>query len=196
MTENTEITENIENTEIEVLDKSNPEAVLDAITPSNVVCGYDLFNNPIEVVPITLASYSLLEKINSLLLFPEYTQLKVNPSIISSIEENLNVANYITSLYIVTHNPSFILDEVKRLIELDAQAKSPILNHASLDTYKFSDYVYILANKWAETMPADVPNKIVDAFNTQLSVILGVSIKADDISSDSDLKKNINLETD
>lgn len=193
----TEITENIETTEnIDTLDKSNPEAVLDAITSGPTVCGYDLFDNPIEVVPITLASYSLLEKINSLLLFPEYTQFKVNPSIISSIEENLNIANYITSLYIVTHTPSFILDEVKRLIELDASAKSPVLNHASLDTYKFSDYVYILANRWAETLPPNVPNKIVDAFNTQLNVVMGVTIKDDSSnSSDSSLKKNINLET-
>lgn len=188
------MTENTEN--IDALDKSNPEAVLDAITSGPTVCGYDLFDNPIEVVPITLASYSLLEKINSLLLFPEYTQFKVNPSIISSIEENLNIANYITSLYIVTHTPSFILDEVKRLIELDASAKSPVLNHAALDTYKFSDYVYILANRWAETLPPNVPNKIVDAFNTQLNVVMGVTIKDDSSnSSDSSLKKNINLET-
>lgn len=72
---------------MEINNTVNPKSALDALFPQSIDCGDGVF-----VKPFTLATYALLEKIGSYIIFPhEPTQ-----------EET------IASLYICTHNPKEI----------------------------------------------------------------------------------------
>lgn len=75
----------------------NPKAALDALFPQSIDCG-----EGVEVKPFSLATYALLEKIGSYIIFPhEPTQ-----------EETLR------SFYICTHDPKEVFLNLGSLDEL------------------------------------------------------------------------------
>ena len=75
----------------------NPKAALDALFPQSIDCG-----EGVEVKPFSLATYALLEKIGSYIIFPhEPTQ-----------EETLK------SLYICTHDAKQVFKDFDKLDEL------------------------------------------------------------------------------
>lgn len=75
----------------------NPKAALDALFPQPIDCG-----EGVEVKPFSLATYALLEKIGSYIIFPhEPTQ-----------EETLK------SLYICTHDAKQVFKDFDKLDEL------------------------------------------------------------------------------
>ena len=75
----------------------NPKAALDALFPQPIDCG-----EGVEVKPFSLATYALLEKIGSYIVFPhEPTQ-----------EETLK------SLYICTHDAKQVFKDFDKLDEL------------------------------------------------------------------------------
>lgn len=75
----------------------NPKAALDALFPQSIDCG-----EGVEVKPFSLATYALLEKIGSYIIFPhEPTQ-----------EETLK------SLYICTHDAKEVFKDFDKLVDL------------------------------------------------------------------------------
>lgn len=83
----------------------NPKAAIEALFPQSIDCG-----EGVEVKPFSLATYALLEKIGSYIIFPhEPTQ-----------EETLK------SLYICTHDAKDVFKNLDKLSELAFEWASTI----------------------------------------------------------------------
>ena len=83
----------------------NPKAAIEALFPQPIDCG-----EGVEVKPFSLATYALLEKIGSYIIFPH------DPS----QEETIR------SLYICTHEPKEIFKNFDKLTELAFEWASTI----------------------------------------------------------------------
>lgn len=83
----------------------NPKAAIEALFPQSIDCG-----EGVEVKPFSLATYALLEKIGSYIIFPH------DPS----QEETIR------SLYICTHEPKEIFKNFDKLTELAFEWASTI----------------------------------------------------------------------
>lgn len=82
---------------MEINNTANPKSALDALFPQSIDCG-----EGVEVKPMSLATYALLEKIGS------YIIMQHKPT-----EEEI-----LKSLYICTHDPRSVFKDFDKLDEL------------------------------------------------------------------------------